>query len=236
MSEGTHDGRSLRSTISARLIERPYMTFRSIALALALASALVLGGCDRSGAAASGARGVPAALSLRALESLTNYRARLTSGAGGPDMTIRSAVHSPENWASTSGFTVLHIGERSYVHFGSRWFVHTDRPGLYAQTNLPSFARQFYAMTRVSGVRIRRGGPCRQAGLAGYSWSLRAAAGSNFGETFSACVANGSGALLRLAVGASGVALGGRYAREVYEITAVGNVPPFHPPAVLSGR
>ncbi len=216
------------------------MTFRSstlaLALALALTGTLVLGGCARSGTAAPAAQSGPAALSLRALGSLTNYRARLTSGTGAHPMTIRTQVHSPENWASTSGFTVLHIGAQSYVHFGSRWFAHADPPGRYAQTNLPSFARQFYAMTRVSGVRLRRGGPCRQAGLAGDTWTLRAAAGSNFGETFTACVADGSGALLRLVVGASGVALGGRYAREVYEITAVGNVPAFHPPAVLPGR
>ena len=216
------------------------MTFRSstlaLALALALTGTLVLGGCARSGTAAPAAQSGPAALSLRALGSLTNYRARLTSGTGAHPMTIRTQVHSPENWASTSGFTVLHIGAQSYVHFGSRWFAHADPPGRYAQTNLPSFARQFYAMTRVSGVRLRRGGPCRQAGLAGDTWTLRAAAGSNFGETFTACVADGSGALLRLVVGASGVALGGRYAREVYEITAVGNVPAFHPPAGLPGR
>ena len=216
------------------------MTFRSSTLALALAfaltSTLVLGGCARSGTAAPAAQSGPATLSLRALGSLTNYRARLTSGTGAHPMTIRTQVHSPENWASTSGFTVLHIGAQSYVHFGSRWFAHADPPGRYAQTNLPSFARQFYAMTRVSGVRLRRGGPCRQAGLAGDTWTLRAAAGSNFGETFTACVADGSGALLRLVVGASGVALGGRYAREVYEITAVGNVPAFHPPAGLPGR
>ena len=216
------------------------MTFRSstlaLALALALTGTLVLGGCARSGTAAPAAQSGPAALSLRALGSLTNYRARLTSGTGAHPMTIRTQVHSPENWASTSGFTVLHIGAQSYVHFGSRWFAHADPPGRYAQTNLPSFARQFYAMTRASGVRLRRGGPCRQAGLAGDTWTLRAAAGSNFGETFTACVADGSGALLRLVVGASGVALGGRYAREVYEITAVGNVPAFHPPAVLPGR
>ena len=216
------------------------MTFRSIAPALVLAGALigtlVLGGCARSGAAAPAAQGVPAALSLRALGSLTNYRARLTSGTTAHPMTIRTQVHSPENWASTSGYTVLHIGAQSYVHFGSRWFAHADRPGRYAQTNLPSFARQFYAMTRVSGVRLRRGGPCHQGGLTGDTWTLRAAAGSNFGETFSACVARGSGALLRLVVGASGVALGGRYAREVYDITAVGGVPAFHPPTALSDR
>ncbi len=210
------------------------MTFRSIAPALALAGALLLGGCARSGTASPGAAGVPAALSLRALGSLTNYRARLTSGAGDQRMTIRTQVHSPHNWASESGLTVVHIGARSYAHFGTHWFVHADPPGLYAQTNLPSFARQFYAMTRVNGVRVARGGPCRQAGLNGYTWTVRAAAGSNFGETFTACVADGSGALLRLSVGASGVALGGRYASEVYQITAVGNVPAFRPPTPVT--
>ena len=210
------------------------MTFRRIAPALALTGALLLGGCARSGATSPGAAGVPAALSLRALSSLTNYRARLTSGAGSKRITIRTQVHSPHNWASESGVTVVHIGAQSYAHFGSQWFVHTDRPGLYAQSNLPSFARQFYAMTRIGGVRVASGGPCRQAGLDGYTWTLRAAAGSNFGQTLTACVADGNGALLRLTVRASGVALGGRYASEVYQITAVGNVPAFRPPTPVA--
>jgi hypothetical protein len=210
------------------------MTFRSIALALALAGALLLGGCARPGATAHGPEGVPAALSLRALGSLTNYRARLTSGAGGRRMTIRTQVHSAQNWASESGVTVVHLGAQSYVRFGSQWFVHADRPGLYGETNLPAFARQFYAMTRVSGVRVERRGPCRQAGLEGYIWTIHAAPGSSLGQTFNACVADGSGALLRLTVRASSVALAGPYASEVYQITAVGNVPAFRRPTPVT--
>lgn len=192
-------------------------------------SVLALGGC---GAAGRPGRLDPAAatLSPRALASLDNYRARLSSGAGPDRMIIRTQVHSPRNWAAESGLAVLHIGSMSYVRFGQQWFPHPDAPQSYAQNNLPAFARQFYAMTRVRGARVRRGPPCRQAGLAGHTWTVRAAGGTSFGETLIACVADGSGALLRLAVSASSTAMAGPYASEVYEITAVGGVAPFQVP------
>lgn len=203
-----------------------------IAVPLATACALALSGCGPWG------RADPAAvttLSRRALSSLTNYRARLTSGVGRRHMTIRTQVHSPDNWATESGVMVLHIGAVSYVHFGNRWLPHPAQPNAYAQSNLPSFAGQFYAMTRLNGAIVRRGGPCRQAGLAGRRWSIRAASGTTFGETFTACVANGSGALLKLAITARGVGRGERYASEIYEITAVGGVPRLQAPAQLAG-
>ncbi len=203
------------------------------AVPVATACALALAGCGAWGHADPPA---VTTLSRRALSSLTNYRTRLTSGMGKRHMTIRTQVHSPQDWAAESGFTVLHIGAESYVHFGNRWFRHPEQPNAYAQSNLPSFARQFYAMTRMSGAIVRRGGPCRQAGLAGRTWTISAPSGATFGETFTACVANGSGALLKLLVTARGVGRAERYASEVYEITAVGNVPRFQVPAQLSGR
>jgi hypothetical protein len=203
------------------------------AVPIALAGALALSGCGPWNHADPAA---VTTLSPRALSSLTNYRARLTSGSGRHRMMIRTQVHSPDNWAAESGFTVLHIGRVSYVHFGNRWFRHREQPNAYAQSNLPAFARQLYAMTRLSGAIVRRGGPCREAGLAGRTWTVRAASGATFGETFTACVANGSGALLKLVIAARGVGLGDRYASEVYEITAVGRVPPFQVPAPLAGR
>ena len=203
------------------------------AVPVATACALALAACGAWGHADPAA---VTTLSRRALSSLTNYRARLTSGMGRGDMTIRTQVHSPDNWAAESGFTVLHIGAVSYVHFGNRWLRHPAQPNAYAQSNLPSFARQFYAMSRLSGALVRRSGPCRQAGLAGRTWTVNASSGATFGETVTACVANGSGALLKLLVTARGVGRGERYASEVYEITAVGSVPRFQVPAQLAGR
>ncbi len=207
------------------------MTCRTVLRERACAAlcALALGGC---GAAGRPGRLDPAAatLSPRALASLSNYRARLSSGAGPYRMTIRTQVHSPENWAAESGLTVLHIGPTSYVRFGQQWFPHPDAPQTYAQNNLPAFARQFFAMTRVSGARVRRGPPCRQAGLAGYTWTVSASGGTSFGAKLIACVADASGALLKLAVTASSTAMAGQYASEVYEITAVGGVAPFQVP------
>ncbi len=201
--------------------------------ALALAGTLALGGCGSAGRDP----GRPVAtLSLRALSSLTNYRARLTSGIGKYHMTIETQVHSPQNWQAKSGFTVLHIGATSYVHFDNQWFAHPDQPNAYAQNNLPAFARQFYGMTRVRGVAVRRGGPCRQADLTGQTWTVSAAGGSTFGERYRACVADGSGALLKLAIAASGAGMRGRDAGEVYEITAIGDVPAFRVPAAVRGR
>ncbi len=210
------------------------MTFRRLRIAvLAIAGALALGGCGARGDADPGPP--VARLTLHGLSSLTNYRARLTEGTGRDRMTIDTRVHSPANWASRSGSTVLHIGSMSYVQVGDRWLAHAAQPDAYAQSNLPSFARQLYRMTRVGGARVRRGGACHEAGLPGRTWTVTASAGSTFGETLTACVANGSGALLKLVIATSGAAMNARYAREVYEITAVGSVAAFQAPVSPTG-
>lgn len=199
------------------------------AFLLVLVCAAALSACS-SAAAPERVTGATA-LSLRTLSSLGNYRARLRSGRGKYRMTIMTAVHSPENWKSVGGLTVVHVGAMSYVRFDQRWFAHRDPPNAYAQNNLPAFARQFYSMTRVGGTQVRRGGPCRQAGLPGRTWTIDAAVGSTFGETFSACVADHGGALLKLTIAATDAGMNRRDASEVYEITAVGGVGAFHPPA-----
>lgn len=200
--------------------------------AVAILSTLALSGCGSFEHSAP----APAVsvLSPQALSSLTNYRARLSSGAGRARVTVRTQVYSPSNWASESGLIVLHIGALSYVRLANRWVAHRQQPNAYAQSNLPAFAREFYAMSKVSGTRVRRGGPCRQAGLPGRTWTIRAPGGATFGERLSACVANGSGALLRLAIVPRDTEMAGRYASEVYEITAIGDVPPLRAPR--SGR
>ena len=210
------------------------MTVRMLLAGCALAAAAALTGCGSPRPAHN--RDRQAQPSLRAPGPLTHYRAWLPRGTGRQRMTIRTQVHSPTNWASESGLAVRHIGSMSYVHFGRHWFAHQEQRGDYAQTNLPAFARQFYAMTRAHGAVVRRGGACRQAGLAGHTWTVGAADGASFGETFTACVADTSGALLKLVIGARGTLLGGHYASEVYTITAVGNVPPLQVPADVAGH
>lgn len=211
------------------------MTFHVplLTVSFALTCALTLSGC---GAPSHSDPLVQRTLSIGRLSSLSNYRARMTSGRGQYRMTINTQVHSPSNWASESGSTVRHIGAMTYVRLGNHWLAHPAQPNAYAQQNLPSFARQFYAMTRLGGMLVHRGGPCRQAGLAGHTWTIRPSPGSTFGETLSACVADRSGALLRLVIAAKGTPMPGRYASETYLITAVGNVAPLRVPAHVTGR
>lgn len=205
------------------------------ALPVAILCALALSGCSRRSVARVAAPGV-ATLSQRALASLTNYRASLSSGRGKYHMQITMQVHSPQNWATQSGSTVVHIGPMSYTRLGNEWRAHADRPHLYAQTNLPAFAAQFYAMTRLTGAVVRRGGPCRQASLAGHTWRIRASGDSTFGETFTACVADENGVLLRLRVRPDAPVMSGQDASETYQITAVGGVAPFRAPRHLSAH
>lgn len=209
------------------------MTFHTrLATMCLIAGTATLAGCGAAAAPGHSDRSPP--LSLHALASLTNYRARLSSGTGRYHMTITTAVHSPDNWQATSGFTVRHIGAVSYVRAGRHWLAHHERVHTYAQENLPAFARQFYAMTRIDGTTVRRGGPCRQAGLAGRTWTIRATGGSSFGQRYIACVADDSGALLRLSITASGAAENTRDATELYQITAVGGVAAFNKPTNVS--
>ncbi len=211
----------------------PIRTALPLALPAALLCALTLSGCSRLSAATVAAPEA-AALSRRALASLSNYRARLSSGRGKYHMVIRTQVHSPDNWAAQSGSTVIHIGTMSYTHFGNQWLVHSDRPDVYAQSNLPAFAAQFYGMAHVTGAVVRRGGACRQATLAGHTWTIRAASGTTFGETLTGCVADANGALLKLVVTAADPAAAGQDANEIYQITAVGGVAPFRAPSRVS--
>lgn len=205
------------------------------ALPAAILCALALSGCGRQSIARVEAPGA-ATLSRRALASLTNYRARLTSGRGKYHMQITMQVHSPQNWVMQSGSTVVHIGAMSYTRLGNQWRAHTDRPDRYAQTNLPAFAAQFYAMTRLTGTVVRRDGPCRQAALPGHIWKIRASGGSTFGETFTACVADKSGALLKLSVRPDASVRSGQDASETYQITTVGGVAPFRAPRLVSAH
>ena len=131
-------------------------------------------------------RGGWGGLSLERLESLTNYRSQMTSGMGNYHMTVDTSVHSPTDWQVDSGATTRYVNGMRYIYapFGKYWLAQTGSPDAYAQQNLPSFARQFFDMTRVSGVSLRHGKPCRQAGVDGHVWSVAADGGAAVREAF----------------------------------------------------
>lgn len=207
---------------------------------LVIAGGLLLGGCssskratstDKPGEDSQSVATNSSGLSVDRLSSLTNYRAQMQSGTGKSQMTIRTDVHSPDNWAVLTGIETRHIGGERYLDLGKYWVEQKDQPGEYARINLPSVAKGFYSMTHVSHASVKEGDPCQQAGLSGHTWTISAAGGGLLNERFEACVADKSGALLRLKVSTQGQATGGREIREFYQILSVGDVPAYKVPA-----
>lgn len=200
-----------------------------VGLGIVVAGAVVLAAC---GGPAKPARPAASdsALSLDKLASLTNYRSVMVAGMGGTPMTFKNSVHSVDNWQQDSPLKTRHVAGQKYTELGGQWTAGKDKAGAYEKHNLPSFAKQFYGMTQVAHASIKRGKACRQAGTDGHRWTIGADGGQVLQEQFVACVADDSGALLKLVVGAQGAVTGEKKAREVYKIVSIGDVPAFRVP------
>lgn len=189
---------------------------------------------DGSTATTSG-RTTTSGLDLAALGSLTDYAGRMTDNGA----TISVEVHSPTDWSeSTGGFPILHVDGTTYVRTvgpsGRPGWVHSpDTASSYRQSPYPGVATQFADFTKVADATITKGAPCAVAGVAGHTWTIASPHTAVLSEQESACVADGSGALLSLTTGASGSAVPANGFAYSFTVTEVGGVPALAVPSPL---
>ena len=210
----------------------------SVLLFLAALTGWGLAACGAAGPATTGASTAPrtptpaasagaggaATLDLAKLGSLTNFAYTQTING----VTFSGQVHSSTDWEATAPFVVRHVDGSSYAKLGHTWYQGHDAPQAYAQSPYPGAVAQFAGFTRVYGATTRRGGACTAAGIPGHTWTIASPsnAAAILTELASACVADASGALLTLSVGASSSAIPGatHSLSDSLVITAVGSV------------
>jgi len=197
------------------------------------------------GAATSGTSAVASSggggLTLTRLGSLTNYSFTSTAGNGGYTFTVTGEVHSPADWETHStspAVTNYDVDGRGYsVAIGQvlpTTFKTSD--GLTHLNGETTYAQALMGYTHVTGIRITTAGPCSVAGVQGTTYQVKSpgADAALLVETATACVADGSGALLSYSSGvpggsaASAVHLKG--ASTSFTVNAVGGIGPIAAP------
>jgi len=158
--------------------------------------------------ATAGAASAPG-LTMSRLSSLRNYTFTASASNGGATFTVTGQVHGPEDWKVESTIPVAEtrydVDGRGYaVTLGQVITVSFATPeGLTHLDGEYSAAQGLVGYTHVLGERISTAGSCRVAGENGTVYHLRSPsdAASLLVETATACVAQGSGALLSYAAG-----------------------------------
>jgi len=180
-------------------------------------------------------------LDLSKLGSLTNYAAEVVVGSAAPTVY---RVHSPTDWeelTATGEPLSVDVGNAQYTPLppaagtaGPRWAREVPAAA-YQRTPYPSDAVGFADLTQVPGVRLVRGAPCTDAGTAGHRWGFEATRAGAAYPHVSACIADGSGALLSYidqATTPTGTSVGTAAPRPLatLTVTAIGTVPPIPAP------
>jgi hypothetical protein len=182
---------------------------------LVLASCGAAAGSDKSALATSGSSpstGTVAGggnLTLSKLSSLRNYTFTTNSSNANQDFAITGQVHDPTDWQTKSTVPVpetrYDVGGRGYaVTLGQVIQVSFATPeGLTNLDGEYSAAQSLVGYTHVTGETITTAGSCRVAGEAGTIYHLRSPGDATalLVETATACVAQGSGALLSYSAG-----------------------------------
>ena len=143
-------------------------------------------------------------LTLARLGGLRDYTFTSSASNAGYTITITGQVHDPEDWRTESTVPVpethYDVGGRGYaVTLGQVMAVSFQTPeGLTHLDGEYSAAESLVGYIRVTGERITASGSCRVAGESGKVYHLESPsqAASLLVETATACVAQGSGALL----------------------------------------
>lgn len=174
-------------------------------------------------------------LSAARLGSLTDYSFISKSGNEGYSFTITGQVHDPTDWETNStspavanydvdghGYS-LAVGQVIPVTFKSP-------DGLTHLNGEVSYAQALIGYTHVTGIRIVTAGSCNVAGVHGTTYEVRSpgADASLLVETATACVADGSGALLSYSSGVPGGSAANAThltgAETSFTVTAIGGV------------
>ena len=157
--------------------------------------------------------GSPAAagLSLARLGSLTDYSFTSTAGNDGYTFTVNGEVHGPTDWETRSTSPAVasyDVGGRGYaVALGQVTSLSFKTPdGLTHLNGETTYAQALIGYTHVAGIRITTAGPCRVAGVEGTTYQVKSPSADAplLVETATACVADGSGALLSYSSGVPG--------------------------------
>ena len=166
------------------------------------------GQSNATSAATSAGSSASAGLSLTRLGSLKNYTFTTSAGNGGYTFTITGQVHDSTNWETQStapAVTTYDVGGRGYaLAIGHVISVSFNTPeGLTHLNGETTYAKSLIGYTHVTGIQIKTTGPCNVAGVAGTTYHVQSpsADASLLVETATACVANGSGALLSYSFG-----------------------------------
>ncbi len=170
-------------------------------------------------------------LNFARLGALREYRARLDDN--GFVSTFR--VHSPTDWEvfvrtptplsiNVSGSSYSRVPRVTNGAVSYSWSRTGPAQSYSLVTPYPGYVRQFIGLTHVAGVKLVRGGACRQAGWSGHWWGFAAAARGAVFPHVSACVADRTGWLLNS--GTAALTPGGEPSHFVanFEITGVNDV------------
>ena len=200
----------------------------------------VVGGATTAPGSNSVASSGGGALNLARLSSLTDYSFTATAGNAGYTFTVTGEVHDPTDWqthSATPAVTNYDVGGRGYaIAIGQVTPVSFKTPeGLTHLDGETTYAQALVGYTHVTGIRIATAGPCRVAGVEGTTYQVKTpgASASLLLETATACVANGSGALLSYSSGVGGSAASAVHiagAGTSFTVTAIGGIGPIAAP------
>ena len=222
-----------------------------LAVALGLGLAACGGGRTTVGASRSprrapnSASGPSAALSLSRLSSLTNYTFVSSAGGASESLRVTGKVHTATDWEShtqTPSVTTYDVGGHGYaVVGGPRVNVTFQTPdGVNHLDGEHVYAAELMGYTHVTGIRISTAGACSVAGTAGTVYDVKSpsASASLLVETATACVADGSGALLSYSGGVQGGAAASAAhltgMAMSFRVTSIGGVGRIAAPAATS--
>ena len=201
-------------------------------------TAAAAGPASGSSSAASAGEG---GLSLSRLGSLTNYSFTAAAGNGGYTFTVTGEVHDSTDWETHStspAVTTYDVDGHGYTvalgQVASATFKTPD--GLTHLNGEKTYAQALIGYTHVAGIRITTGGACNVAGVAGTTYQVKSpsADASLLVETATACVANGTGALLSYSSGVPGGSAASAAhitgATTSFTVNAVGGIGPIAAP------
>jgi len=206
------------------------------------ATTAAAGAASGSSPAASAGGG---GLTLARLGSLTNYSFSTSTGNGGYSLTLTGEVHDSTDWETHStspAVTTYDVDGRGYtVALGQVASVTFKTPdGLTHLNGERTYAQALIGYTHVAGIRITTGGACNVAGVAGTTYQVKSpsADASLLVETATACVADGSGALLSYSSGVPGGSAANAAhitgATTSFTVDAVGGIGPIAAPTASS--
>lgn len=152
-------------------------------------------------------RAAAAPLDFARLGSLDNYSGTMTNHG----LQISVDVHSPTDWSETLGHgsPIIYVDNYSYgksVDARGKfvWYKNRAPRDVYQQSPYPGAVAGFRDFDKVAGRTITRGKPCTVAGIPGRLWTIASPRTHYLSESDTACIANGSGALLEFYSGAAG--------------------------------